>query len=67
MIYPSVYQCLALNIKKIFLFINLLSKLLLGCLENLENVGCTKEKVKSDACWTKQLKMFSKHFWFYKI
>lgn len=49
MIYLSVYQCLVLNLKKKFLFINLLPKLLLGCLENLENVGCTKGKVKSDA------------------
>lgn len=55
-----------LELQKISLFINLLSKLLLVCLENLENVGCTKGKVKSDACWTMQLKMFSKHFWFYK-
>lgn len=38
-----------LELKKKFLFINLLPKLLLGCLENLENVGCTEGKVKSDA------------------
>lgn len=38
-----------LELKKKFLFINLLPKLLLGCLEYLENVGCTKGKVKSDA------------------
>lgn len=51
-----------LELKKKFLFINLLSKLLLHCLENLENVGCTRGKVKSDACWTEKLEMFSKHF-----
>ena len=51
MIYLSVYQCLVLNL--IFLFINLLSKSLLGCLDNLGNVGYSREKVKSDACWTK--------------
>lgn len=60
-----IYLCLpmfGLELKKKFLFINLFSKLLLHCLENLENVGCTRGKVKSDACWTEKLEMFSKHF-----
>lgn len=35
-----------LELKKKFLFINLLSKLLLGSLDNLENVGWTREKLE---------------------